>query len=578
MIEEVLYGCDVMPSAIHITGATLSGVYPNVRFDGSRLYTMPYGRQRDDTVSIGSLEFLQSSSVLTLFNTSDPALRTGSSGEETAAQVTAEVPHEGFDLVIMNPPFTSNTKHYDSRIGVRNAAFAAFNASDAEQKLMSTRLRKYASKTAYHGHAGLASAFASLGHMKLKPGGVLALVLPFTAINGPSWVKFRDMIASQYEDVSIVSIAGVRDGMSFSSDTGMAECLVIARKSVKSKADKTRAQFISLKRRPSDLSQSFAVSKSIDAHNEERQLEDGPFGGELAFCGSELVAERIDSPIDQVDVGWGAARLGDASVAQTAHALSNGVLWLPAGPPPKEIPMTTLGSFGQRVLDSQLFISAAHNGPLTKISLTNAPSYPALWNHNARAEKRLVCQPDSEIQVRPGAGDKATALWDTTSRVHINSEFTFGSQALAVAFTNTRSAGGRVWPNIKFNDDRFDFAFTLWSNSTLGLLSYWWHSTRQQSSKATLKITVAPSLPTLDLRTLTDDQHDIAEQIFREFQDVELQPAYLADVDERREDLDRRVICELLGFDEATFRAVPSLTAKWCSEPSVHGGKGRSAR
>ena len=44
MMEEVLWGCDVMPSAIHITGATLSGVHPNVQFGGSRLYTLPYGR------------------------------------------------------------------------------------------------------------------------------------------------------------------------------------------------------------------------------------------------------------------------------------------------------------------------------------------------------------------------------------------------------------------------------------------------------------------------------------------------------------------------------------------------------
>ena len=45
---------------------------------------------KDDSVMIGSLELLQSSDVLTLFNTSDPALRTGSAGEETAAQIRAE--------------------------------------------------------------------------------------------------------------------------------------------------------------------------------------------------------------------------------------------------------------------------------------------------------------------------------------------------------------------------------------------------------------------------------------------------------------------------------------------------------
>ncbi len=44
MMEEVLYGCDVMPSAVHITGSTLSGVEPSVLFNGSHLYTMPYGR------------------------------------------------------------------------------------------------------------------------------------------------------------------------------------------------------------------------------------------------------------------------------------------------------------------------------------------------------------------------------------------------------------------------------------------------------------------------------------------------------------------------------------------------------
>ena len=66
---------------------------------------------------IGSLELLQSSNVLTLFNTSDPAMRTGSAGEETATQVRAEIPDEGYDLVIMNPPFTSNTAKRGANIG-----------------------------------------------------------------------------------------------------------------------------------------------------------------------------------------------------------------------------------------------------------------------------------------------------------------------------------------------------------------------------------------------------------------------------------------------------------------------------
>ena len=136
MMEDVLYGCDVMPSAVHITGSTLSGMEPSVLFNESHLYTMPYGRMQDNSVMIGSLELLQSSNVLTLFNTSDPAMRTGSAGEETAAQVRTDIQDEGYDLVIMNPPFTRNVTREGAYADTTHAAFAAFGASDEDQSQM----------------------------------------------------------------------------------------------------------------------------------------------------------------------------------------------------------------------------------------------------------------------------------------------------------------------------------------------------------------------------------------------------------------------------------------------------------
>ena len=79
-----------------------------------------------------------------------------------------------------------------------------------------------------------------------------------------------------------------------------------------------------------------------------------------------------------------------------------------------------------------------------------------------------------------------------------------------------------------------------------------------------------PRLPLPQRRTLAK-----AEAIFEEFRDKELKPAYLADADPNRALLDHRVVCDLLGFDEDTYRAVRRLAAKWCAEPSVHGGKAR---
>jgi len=82
-------------------------------------------------------------------------------------------------------------------------------------------------------------------------------------------------------------------------------------------------------------------------------------------------------------------------------------------------------------------------------------------------------------------------------------------------------------------------------------------------------------LPVLDFRALSDEQLAAAERIFDEFRELELMPAYLADADPNRALLDRRVVCDLLGFDTEAYRGVRRLAQKWCAEPSVHGGKKR---
>ena len=304
MMEDVLYGCDVMPSAIHITSSTLSGVQPKQSYGKSRLYTMPYGRQSDGSVAIGSLELVQSSSVLTLFNMSDPAMRTGSTGEETASRMVADIQDEGFDIVIMNPPFTSNTKHRDADSGVINAAFAAFNASEYDQRAMAEREQEIARHTCRHGHAG-GSAFVALADRKVRPGGVIAFVLPFTAINGSSWQKVRRLISTRYTDVTTVSIAANEEEMSFSSDTGMGECLIIARKLNSKEKVNRRANFASLCRRPSGFVHALEVSKGISHSVESRQIEDGPYGGTPFYCGEEFAGETLNVPLNGCGEGWG---------------------------------------------------------------------------------------------------------------------------------------------------------------------------------------------------------------------------------------------------------------------------------
>lgn len=575
MMEEVLFGCDVMPSAIHITGSTLSGVEPAVGFRSSRLYTMPYGRQPDGTVKIGSLELLQRSDVQTLFNTSDPALRTGSVGEETSAQVTVDIQDEEFDLVIMNPPFTRNVTRESAYAGTYAAAFAAFEASKEDQELMAKRMNALKKGTCYHGNAGIASAFAALADRKVRPGGVLALVLPLSIATGLAWQEFREMVAREYTDVSILSIAANGRDMSFSSDTGMAEGLVIARKTLADEPLNEQVRFTSLRRRPQGPANASLLALRASDENQVRGIEDGPYGGTPLMVGDELAGAAMTGPRGASGESWGAVRISDYALAQTAYELSCSKLWLPGSDSYTEVKVVSLGetgSLGSYHLD---IVGPVPRGPFDRVAPSPTATYPALWNHNAKNETRIVCDPDSQLQVRQGMEEKAASVWNTASHTCLNLDFTFGSQPLAVAYTIQESIGGSVWGDVSFPDMRFDYAFAVWANCTLGLISYWWHSSRSQSSKARLTIRSAEFYPVLDFHALSDDQLSTAEQIFNDFRDKKLQPAYLADADPNRALLDRRVICDLLGFDKETYTAVRRLAAKWCAEPSVHGGKPR---
>ena len=578
MMAEVLYDCDVMPSAIHITGSTLSGVEPGIGFGSSRLYTLAYGRQMDGSVKIGSLELLQSSAALTLFNSSDPAMRTGSVGEQTSAQIMADIPDQGFDLVIMNPPFTRAGSDWEgnSRQEDYVKQFKGLSTDLVTQKDMAKQLHRYAHASCYHGYAGIASAFAALADKKLKPGGVLALVMPLSAAAGLSWQEFRAMMSVTYTETTVVSIAAADDDdLSFSADTGMAECLIIARKLKTSEVPDQRAHFASLNRRPRGFAHASAVAKGISDPHYVRNIEDGPYGGTSVMVGNELTGETLAGPCSPEGDAWSGSRLSDSSLGQTAFALSCSQLWLPGTSAALDLRIVVLSVVGERGIYDMNIAGKSPSAPFIKTQPAATATYPSLWNHDSKEETRLVCVVDSQLVVKPGMESKAAVVWATASRAHISRDFRFNSQPLGASFTEQDSIGGRAWPNVTFADKRFDYAFVIWSNSTLGLLSFWWHANRQVSGRGTTTISAVSSLPVLDFRTLRDEQLATAQTMFEEFRDKELQPAYLADADPNRALLDRRVVCDLLGFDEEVYRGVRRLAAKWCAEPSVHGGKAR---
>ena len=524
MIEDVLYGCDVMPAAIHITGSTLSAIQPGQDYGRENLYQASYGRLQNGGVSVGSLELLNSTGFgMALINTE--MSRIGGKGREDASGAEARMMDGSFDLVIMNPPFTRAGSDWDEAGQIRQEddyikQFRGLDTSLPVQEEMRDQLTRYARNTCYHGFAGLGSAFAALADRKVKPGGVVALVLSLAAASGASWEKLRRMLVQGYNDITVVSLAAnSRDegGMAFSADTGMGECLIIARKRRHGEEPDGRARFVSLNRRPLSFVDAHAIAQAIQNVTEPRGLEDGPYGGTAFAVGVNQAGTVLDAPVGKDGEEWGAVRLADCAVAQTAYSLSQGCLLLPGQAQSIPLAIAPLGEVGRIGLYHRNIVGDAKAAPFLKSAPSPTSTYPSLWNHTAKNEIRMVCVPDGQLEVRRGMENRAASVWTTASRSHITQDFRFNSQPLAVAFTERDTIGGRAWPNVRFSDPRFDYAFAVWGNSTLGLLSFWWQSSLQQPGRGVITISTSDTMPTVDFRALTDEQLAAAEGIFDEF-------------------------------------------------------------
>ena len=579
MMENGLTACDVLPSAVHLTASMLSSSHPRQRYDGSRTIVTQYGRNEHGGVSIGSLDLLGNTGFvrpLIPLHTATAVTGTG----ETRSELDVNMPAQSQNLVIMNPPFTragsdwqiGNPKGYDTK------TFHGLSTDPTTQKRMADLAKEYGKGTCAHGYSGIASWFVALADRMVKKAGSVALVLPMTALQGATWQKVRQLVAQNYREVTVLTIATARQhDQSFSADTGMAETMIVCRES--SNAPARRGLFVSLRRRPDSEMEATEVARAIRVLAEKRAvrtLEDGPLGGSPLFVGEDRLGEVIDAPLSS-NAPWSAAGIADCSVAQTAFQLANGLLWLPQMPEREgiPIPISTVSPAGELGKGDAVIVGRKGKAAFEMIRPPSAAAtYPMLWSHNAQRERRMVVAPDSEGRISVGMETLAAEIWDTRSHAHHNRDFRFNSQPLAVAFTETRTIGGRAWPNVRFEDHAKEVAHSLWCNSTLGLLCYWWRSSRQHAGRGSMPISAIRSMPTLDITTLNSKQLELAEAIFDDMRSSQFLPANEAYRDSTRRELDHRVLIDMLDLPASVLEPLDLLRLKWCAEPSVHGGKG----
>ena len=576
MMENSLTACDVLPSAAHLTASMLSSAHPHSIYQKTRTVTTEYGKTENGGISVGSLDLLNGrTAIRALIPVSEAVAVTGTG--EAPAHLNVEMPAASQDLVIMNPPFPRAGSDWegDEREANTVKPFRGLNNDPSTQRKMSDTVKRYAEGTCAHGYAGLASYFVALADKMVSDDGTLALVLPLTAMQGTSWQGVRDLVRRNYGDVTVVSITANRAGeQSFSADTGMAEVLLVCRKAPD--AVRGRGRFVSLKRRPRSEMAGSEIARAINtllANTELRTLESGPFGANPLIIGRSELGDVIDAPLDNKP--WSAVGITDTAVAQTAYQLAQGRMWLPGIPEDAApvIPVSTVGAICQVGPHDANIVGNGSQAAFTRSQPALASTYPMLWGRNSRQQRNLIVTPDSQGRAVIGKEARAHEIWQTRSHAHHSRDFGFSAQPLGVAFTERQSIGGRAWPSVQFDRREHEIAYTLWGNTTPGLLLYWWHSSRQQAGRGLMPITAIRTMPTLDIGSLTPAQLAAAATIFEDLRDADFLPANEAYRDDSRQELDRRVLTELLALPDSILPPLDVLRLKWCSEPSVHGGK-----
>ena len=592
MMRHGLVGLDVLNIAVHLTAAMLAGSQPDTPFDGECLLTMPYGEQEDGNVAIGSLDLLAKTVQPSLMDTA-AAVSAGGRAPERVRDLVSRVGHTQFDLVIMNPPFVRSTGMEAEKRGTGNPAFAAFDTDKATQRRMQDSLAVLRGTASIGtGNAGLAADFLDLALRKVRQDGVIALVLPLSAASGTEWEDARKALAKHCQDIIVVTVAGVGSyDSSFSADTGMAECLLVARRGETSA--QRRATFVMLRQRPKSTVEAELLATEISRIRESGQMRavERLEGRSVVAIGESDYGVMLDAPLPESGP-WPLVGIRDEELAQVGWNLERGAL-VPLGQPNLasiDIAIAPIGQIGGRgPYHADIYWDQPDGTPrgpfeLIKPAVSPAPTYRMLWAHAAKRERRLVVDPDSEGQIKVASGkvtqddlmEKAASVWGTATRAHYNRDLRFNSQSLIVAMTDRPCIGGEAWPSVIFENREHEYAFALWSNSTLGLLLHWWVANKTQSGRGRTTVTGIPKIPTFDVRTLTDEQMASAKTAFEDLQERRFLPFDQIDEDPAREELDRRLLVDVLGLPETLCEAdgpIDLLRRKLAREPQIHGGK-----
>ncbi len=548
LAEDILYGYDVLPSAIHLTASTLALKAPDIPFKKMNLFSLPLGGPGH---RLGSLEFLarrQQSMQMDLFGAMAETRQTSGGGD--ADLPFAPLPD--LDLCVMNPPFTRSVGG--------NLLFGS--APDADREPMQKKLQKLIqeSKAAANVTAGLGSVFIAIADRYVKPGGRIALILPKALLSGVAWAPSRALLNAGY-DIEYLIASQDPERWNFSESTDLSEVMMVMRKHADhSPSTAPPAVAINVWRNPTTTFEALSIASEV-LRNGVPDLFEGQ-GGYDIMLGDQKLGEAISLTQEALKAqpSWLLpAAFAQADLTRAAYHLQQHSLRLPGQRKGKRLPLCPLGDLGALGPDRR----DIHDG--FKLSHDNAVTpYPTLWGHDRDEIVSLEQQPNGYLSPLPKAKAgrnlrRVEDLWPLAGRLLIAERLRLNTQKLSAIRTNDAVLSNMWWTfafEKKPSAQRSEKALVLWINSTLGLLLLLANRVETEGAWIDFKKPILAALPVLNVNELSAEQLKALAAAYDKLCREQLKPLPEMADDPVRAEMDKAIASALHLPDVSILRAL----------------------
>ncbi|MGC9113405.1 Eco57I restriction-modification methylase domain-containing protein, partial [Acidilobus sp.] len=527
IIEDNIYGVDALKYAAQITAINLALLSPgNIAKENIHTIYLGYIPEKNQPW-LGSLELLSDGKriggILSFIEgyKVEEAQRVTLEGSEGVFEIP-----DKFDLVIMNPPFTRATGRVSEEFKEKESGrglFGFITDKKYRQKLLD-RLNKMRDSVRNDmlniakglvereglsgiikdivngrgelkqylniGQAGEGLLFLYLAYKYVRPGGVIAFVLPKNVLSGVSWFLARALLASEFHVKYVIVSSDVENGYNFSESTSLSESLIVARRVDKHEPNEETV-FVILRRKPKSAIEAMLLAEEI--------MKGSPGDAEVVRVKRADLLRNLDN--------WGLfTAFSDASlVSKTMSIMSGGLCGVKA-------PVTLLGNVIDTIgIDAHQF----HN--YFEPTSSEAP-YPVLFGGGE--ENRVSMAVRHNMFARPRSEQAKDVFYKNAGNVLVPDRIRANTAHVTALYSDEQLLSN-IFYAIRLKCDNADKALVAWLNTTWGLMTILAKREETMGAFIRLKMGQWRSLPVLDVCSLSDDKLSRLAEVFDKYSKVQ---------------------------------------------------------